>query len=127
MFLCERNIPIVLIVAVGTKVGEEKVRKSLQKIDYKEIDFWLCDEIGNSHFGFASRPEIWADENEYDGAKELCINLGTKIRRKEPLGFDGQGLLTVFPNNCPNNSLPILHGQSRDKDRPWKGLFPRQI
>ncbi len=41
---------------------------------------------------------------------------------KNPRGYKECGLLCVFCHKAPNNSLPILHA---NKNRKWKGLFPR--
>ncbi len=38
-----------------------------------------------------------------------------------PRGYGQSGLLVVMAHRCPNNSLPILHGQSRH----FEGLFVR--
>ncbi|MGD1015380.1 MAG: hypothetical protein ABR863_02915 [Roseiarcus sp.] len=41
--------------------------------------------------------------------------------RAEPFGFKGTGALVVMYSNCPNNSLAVLHNESKT----WTALFPR--
>src|SRR6266542_2575492 len=66
---------------------------------------------------------FWCNESERDRARALCTRLGTGLY-KHALGFGGQGLLLVFPDTCPNNSLPILFA-GRAGANAWNPLFPR--
>ena len=45
--------------------------------------------------------------------------------RSDFAGYGEQGLLLTFPRNCPNNTLPILHG-NRPGEKGWRAIFPRR-
>ncbi|MDU0342988.1 phosphoribosyltransferase-like protein [Bosea rubneri] len=45
----------------------------------------------------------------------------TNPNRRKPFGFREVGALVVMYSNCPNNTLPIIHNDSKN----WKALFPR--
>lgn len=53
--------------------------------------------------------------------KETILNYATRADRKRPKGFGDLGLVVVFQHRCPNNSVAILHAQSKN----WTPLFPR--
>ena len=62
---------------------------------------------------------------ELKKATEIFSKYGRKLYPKEPLGFGNSALLLVFPYNTPNNTLPVIWGQSYDINFKWKPLFPR--
>jgi hypothetical protein len=113
----------VLAVAC-TKDGDEAVRRMLQKSDGPEAEFRVCEFVQPNHFAFGPDNLIWADDAELEKAKALCMRIGALVHRENFLGFASQGLLLVFPENCPNNSLPLLHS-AQDEDGGWWPLFPR--
>ena len=43
---------------------------------------------------------------------------------KNPRGFGKTGLLFVLSHKTPNNTIPILHVNEKDR---WVGLFPRRL
>lgn len=45
----------------------------------------------------------------------------SNANRSKPFGFRDVGALIVMYSNCPNNTLPIIHNDSKN----WKALFPR--
>lgn len=121
--LMVKNLPIVVVVITATKDGEENIRKTISEMDNDKIDLRICEPIDNRLFAFKKGNKIWTDDNELERAKMLCRNIGNKIYKRAPLGYEKLGLLIVFPNTCPNNSLPILHSGSLKKG--WRPLFPR--
>jgi hypothetical protein len=40
---------------------------------------------------------------------------------RHPKGYGDCGLVIVLAHQCPNNSIPVLHGVHND----WYGIFPR--
>lgn len=123
-FIEERSLAIVVVVLVATNEGEKAVRKTLAKFENVNIKFRVCENLNDKHFAFSGASEIWESEDEYDRAKVLCKKIGTYVQKRQPLGYDNQGLLVVFPDRCPNNTVPLLHGVSHG-DVKWKPLFPR--
>ena len=68
---------------------------------------------------------IWDTQEEKERAKAFVADLGARVYKSQPLGFGGQGIMLVFPNTVPNNTLPILHSASKSGQKPWRPLFPR--
>ena len=122
----EKNrLAILIVVAFGTRDGEEYLRNQLEVIEYGGIDLYIGNTIQKPHYAFSDDSKLWEDELEMHKARELCDNNGAKIAKKTPLGYGDQGLLLVLPMNCPNNSLPILHSEGKGVNG-WKPLFPRR-
>jgi hypothetical protein len=84
----------------------------------------VCEVLAPEHYAFQGENDIWASVVEMDTAKTLVTNLGERVQRNNPLGYKNHGLLLTFWRNCPNNSLPILHGRGRPSS-PWEPLFQR--
>jgi hypothetical protein len=68
----------------------------------------------------------WVSESEAERAYSLIRTLGTRVYKKRPLGYGDLGLLLVFPQTVPNNTVPILHSQAKGSER-WDPLFPRPV
>jgi hypothetical protein len=121
------NVPIILVVLAATADGEAYVRTEVAKIDWVDFDLGICDLLSDRDFAF-SRNGIWEDADESARAKALCTDIGSWIYRDNPLGYGDQGLLVVFPDTCPNNSLPILHSDAHSASKKkWRPLFPRLV
>ncbi len=104
--------------------GELRVRSTLEDLDSR-AEVYVCEALDRPHVAFVDGVGIWEDEAERGIAKELCLRLGKEVSMTKPLGYRHQGLLVVLPENCPNNSLPILHGR-RKGEVSWRPLFERR-
>jgi hypothetical protein len=125
--LRDAAIPVILVALTATVDGEARVREELSRMKNAQVDLRVCEILRSETFAFASEA-IWADHEEYARAKALCTDLGVRIYRDNPLGYGDQGLLVVFPESCPNNSLPILHSPAQQSSgRTWRPLFPRLV
>jgi hypothetical protein len=120
-FLQDRNITVVVITLLSTREADEQIRAAIQRIKNVDVDFRSCEIIQDKHFAFRNRNGIWASQEEADKAKSLALEIGTSIYQRQPLGFGDLGLLVVFYDTCPNNTLPMLHGKSSG----WSPLFER--
>lgn len=120
----ERGMRLFVVALVATKAGEERVRRELRKLPIKECDLRVCELIAEEHFAFSQNANIWTSEEESRRAKALCLKHGQLVHKENPLGYGDQGLLLIFPDNCPNNTLPILHSDEQ-RDGGWTSLFPR--
>jgi len=122
--LVNRGIPILVIAMIATEEGEKKVNSYVKTVPNFPVRLHVSEYLGIDSFAF---PESglgpWDAEEQRDGAKALCIRLGAGLY-KNPLGYNGQGLLVVFPDTCPNNCLPILY-KTRTSNPPWRPIFPR--
>lgn len=126
-FLVERSAFVGVVALFSTAAGEAKVRKSLLGGAPIRCDLRICESLDDSFCAFpesANSLGIWPDRESLDKAKALCLDLGARIYRNNPLGFGGKGLLLVFPTTAPNNSLPILHSKSKGQPE-WHPLFER--
>lgn len=121
-FLEERGIHVFVVVAVATPEGEAAIRNAMRKLGYERCDLRVCEFLDPRHTCFPEGLGFWESAEEKLEAKALCLELGQRLRPKDPLGYHGQALLLVFPHNCPNNSLPILFAQGES----WRPLFPRK-
>ncbi|MER9751329.1 ATP-binding protein [Mesorhizobium sp. M0140] len=121
-FLKDRSITVVVVTLLATREADGRLRESLSKMHGVDIDFRTCEVLEDRHFAFRPNNGIWEDQTEADRAKDLVTTLGREIYKNDPLGFGDLGLLVVFNDTCPNNSLPILHA---GKTPTWNPLFER--
>ena len=119
------KIPLSIVVLCGTHEGESRVRSYLED-SMSNADLEICEVLDKNHFAFSKSVGFWESEEEKQIAKTLLRDLGVRVHKGIPLGYGNQGLLLTFPRNCPNNSLPILHGSGRG-DNKWYPIFPRSI
>ena len=117
------DIPLSVVVLCGTVEGEQRVRAYLAD-SMPNADLEICEMLESRHFAFGDSVGFWETEDEKMEAKALVMDLGARVQKNKPLGFENQGLLLTFSRNCPNNSLPILHGSAKG-ERSWNPLFPR--
>jgi hypothetical protein len=121
-----KNTKVRIITLVATEAAQNKILGAISNLSDLDIDFRSCEILEPEHFAFPSSGPFWPSTEEAARAKALCLDLGSHIYPKEPLGYGGMGLLVVFPSTVPNNSLPILHSYSRTSShRKWEPLFPR--
>jgi AAA+ ATPase superfamily predicted ATPase len=132
-FICDfkdllSDTKVRVITLVATSVAQGFILGHFKKIDGIDLDFRSCEILSNAAYAFPPDYTGWSSEEEMERAKDLCINLGSRIYKNSPLGYGGLGLLVVFPTTVPNNSLPILHTFARaGSDKQWNPLFPRVI
>ncbi|RVK52859.1 hypothetical protein CN155_21360 [Sinorhizobium meliloti] len=120
------DVPVMVLTMVATAEGDSAVREAFSELDWLNGDLRYCELLAEDKYAFSEGSPIWHTENERERAKSLARDLGAHIYRSNPLGFGNMGILMVFPANCPNNSLPILHSRGRQGDRvTWQPLFPR--
>jgi hypothetical protein len=121
----ERMIPVIVVVLLATATGEAVLRDAMEKEMGSNIDLRVCEHVETTLQAFGDEG-AWASLAESERANSLVRTLGTRVYRNHPLGYGDLGLLLVFPQTVPNNSLPILHSQAKGSDR-WEPLFPRPV
>jgi uncharacterized protein len=105
--------------------------KAIDKINEKALDIGLdceilvADILDERDSCFSINSNVFPDDNERTKAYEICNEYGKKIAKKIPLGYDNLQSLIVFPDNCPNNSLPILWKKLSKPVFSWQPLFER--
>ena len=125
MFMNNRSAMLAVVVLLASSKGEQRVRRTIKEFGFP-ADLRVCELIEPRHFAFGNETKIWKDKAEAERAKALCLEAGTRVYKKQPLGFGDDGLLVVFPMTCPNNSLPILHSSSKTAHK-WTPLFERPV
>ena len=128
-FCGSEKISLYIVTLVATVEADKLIREKLQSIEGIDADFRTCEIVEEKHCAFSEGSmAIWSSDDERGRARSLCMELGSKIYKTNPLGYGGLGLLIIFPNACPNNTLPILHSSGRLlNDKRWEPLFPRSV
>ena len=121
------NLKVCVVLYIATKKAKKRIEdalKSLTKSLKIEFDVLVIQEIDDS---------IGLTDKKLGGltpvlSEKFDDNLLTEHYKKgkteKPyLGFDECGLPIVLSHNCPNNSLPIIWHESKDKK--YRALFPR--
>jgi hypothetical protein len=121
----DRNIPVIVVVLFATVSGEQSLREAIVARMGSNIEFRICEQIDERLQTFG-QIDAWGSDEEAARARSLISTLGARIYKKWPLGYGGLGLLLVFPQTVPNNSLPILHSHAKGAER-WEPLFPRPV
>ena len=123
-----RQVKVRVVSLVSTVEAQEIVLNKMQTIGDVDIDFRSCEILDASAYAFSSEGQYWRSEDEQQRARALCIDLGSRIYRQNPLGYGNLGLLVVFPTTVPNNTLPILHSYARaGSTQSWRPLFLRVV
>src|SRR5439155_11718347 len=124
--LRELGKPLFAIAVTGTESGVSRVCEAMEDFGWLDFQARVCDPLLPRSFAFERDNGIWSSQDDFERAKSLCRDLGVNIYQDAPLGYGDQGLLIVFPDTCPNNTLPIIHSAARlDALRKWTALFPR--
>ncbi len=121
--LMDSDIRLLTVAALGTAKGERFLRERIARLGCT-AELRIAEVLSKAHFAFDEASHLWCDSEERGRAYELCQRLGAKVHRQNPLGFGNLGLLLVFQDTCPNNTLPILHGRIPGADG-WRPLFER--
>jgi len=127
--LLDKNIPLwqekvllIYAVVVGFEDGLNYIRDQVGH----DIPIICTHTLTTADKAFSEENNTFATAEERIRARDLVNRIGLAIERRAPLGYEGSEALIVFPDNVPNNSLPILFKESAKYDgKPWKPLFPR--
>lgn len=120
-FIAHRSIHIIAIAILATSEGEDRVRKAMQRIPYRNMDLRVCSNLDTTKFAFNEANSTWDSLEELAAAKALNQQIVGSFLKEPALGFGEMGLLTVFFDTCPNNTLPIIHSEGKG----WFPLFRR--
>lgn len=118
--------PIIGVALTATSQGAQYVRSALSDLTWIDFDLRVAHPLSAKEYAFGEKPGIWGTAEQYDRARTLLTDLGARISRKSPLGYGAQGLTVVFPDTCPNNTLPVLHGTGASRGE-WRPLFRRPL
>ena len=79
-------------------------------------------------WGILYSPEnnIFETPEERLKAFDIAHRIGSVLYRNNPLGWEDSQALVVFPENVPNNTLPLFYAEGVEYNgHPWRALFPR--
>ncbi len=118
--ILERNI----IIIIGVITGFQEAKYKIDLYGKKEripLSVKIIDPLNNESKCFDNNSLIYIRPIERDKAKNICYKLGIQLEKDHPLGYGNCQATIVFPNTCPNNSLPILWKETNF----WNPLFKR--
>ncbi|WP_419211119.1 AAA family ATPase [Maribacter sp. X9] len=118
--LLEKEINIIIGVITGFEEAKHKIYKYVKKTGLS-IKVILLDPLNKSDKCFDNSSLIFPKQIERQKAKNICFTIGVTLEKRHPLGYSDCQSRVVFPNTCPNNSLPILWKETGN----WKPLFKR--
>lgn len=122
--LKSQNVLAGLVIVIGYITGFQNSSTSAESKLYKkgfDITVKILDPLNNSDKVFNEDSHIFNNPNEKLEAKNICSDIGIKLEKNHPLGYGDCQAAIVFPNTCPNNSLPIFWKSGKD----WTPLFER--
>jgi hypothetical protein len=121
--LARRQIRVFIGSICAFSGGVDAVEQRSRMLAFK-VEVAPCDILTESDRCFSESSTIFTSEADREKAKEIASTYGKKIVKNAPLGYKDGQLLVVFPDNCPNNSLPILW-KTGTSSSPWTPLFGR--
>ena len=120
------GLKIRVITVASTPAAKAVLESSFSKIDDLDVRFFTAEVLGSDCLALPEDESGFASKDEWERARAICHDIGSRIDKRRPFGFGGQGLLVVFPTNTPNNTIPLLRSHSRTSPgTKWVPLFER--
>lgn len=116
----ENDLIIIIGIITGFEEAKHKIIDFAKKQDITII-LKLLKPLNDSDKCFSSTSLVFEKNIEREKAKEICEKIGVKLEKKHPLGYNDCQATVIFPNTCPNNTLPIFWKETTE----WKPLFKR--
>ena len=114
------SIDAVVVCLVGFSSARARIERFASSRKVK-VRVYFCEELGPEHSAFSESSTVFAHHAERMEARRVAESVGVSLERRQPLGYGGMEALVVFPEACPNNTLPILWSEAGK----WRPLFPR--
>ncbi|WP_282030017.1 phosphoribosyltransferase-like protein [Paracoccus marcusii] len=122
-----KDTKVRVVSLLSTDAALAKLEKDFSQISTADVTFRTCEVLDRRHYALPqdNKPEGFFVDS--DRAKALFTDLGVRIDKRRPLGYGNMGLLVIFPDNAPNNTLPILRSFSKSSllGSGWRPLFER--
>jgi hypothetical protein len=119
----KKQIKIIIGVISGFLDAKELIEKEVEKMKITNIEVIICEPLNKSDKCFSDESKIFANPDDRRNARDICWGKGHSLVPNNPLGFGDCQSIVIFPDTCPNNSLPILWAEKED----FKPLFKRKI
>jgi len=118
--ILRKKLIVIIGVITGFLEGKHLIEKSVQSLGLP-IKIVILDPLDKSNKVFDNESSVFTKPIERERTKKICYEIGLNLEKKHPLGYDNCQATVVFPNTCPNNSLPILW----KKTKTWNPIFER--
>ena len=115
-----RNILIFVSLITGFLKAKQRIEDTLIELDIKG-EVLIMNPLTEEDRCFSDNSKVFDQEHERILTKELCTRIGSTLEKQHPLGYEDSQLAVVFPDTCPNNTLPIFWKKNKD----WEPLFER--
>ncbi len=113
---------VVCAPVLAFESGLEYLRSELEPT----VHVVASRSLDSSDQAFTKESSAFETADERLRAREIAHRYGCQLEKKWPLGYENSEALIVFPDNVPNNSLPILYKQGKlTNGQDWVPLFPR--
>jgi hypothetical protein len=121
--LTQTKIKVIICSMFASVVGLQKARILAQKANFA-VDIEALFKVEKC---FESDCGVFDSKDDYAKAKDIALKKGLGLRSKHPLGHKGGQMLLAFPDNCPDNTLPIFNAIPSESSelKDWIPLFPR--
>ncbi len=116
----EKEIIVIIGIITGFQKAKYEVKKYADDLGFP-IEIVLIDPLNDSDKCFDEDSQIFTLPSERKKSKQVCQRIGETICPQYPLGYGDCQANVVFPNTCPDNTLPILWCEGK----AWRPLFKR--
>jgi hypothetical protein len=118
--IIDKQLIVIIGVITGFFDGKHAIEEYAKTLDFP-VSIKILDPLDKCNRCFDNDSSIFTKPIEREKTKKICYDIGLKLEKNHPLGFEDCQATIVFPNTCPNNTLPILW----KKTDVWKPLFER--
>ncbi|MBY5714721.1 ATP-binding protein [Rhizobium leguminosarum] len=120
------DLKVRVLTIASTPAAQTVLENRFARIDEIDVRFLTAEVLDNNSLALPDDFSGFSSKDEWERARALCQDIGSKIDKRRPLGYGGQGLLVVFPTNTPNNTIPLLRSHSKSTPgTKWFPLFER--
>lgn len=115
-----------ILLIYATIVGYEKGIDFLEDQLGEALNVVCAHRLTENDKAFSPDADLFGSVEDRLRARVIAHRIGTVLEKKHPLGWEESEALVVFPDNVPNNTLPIFCKDGPTyRQQPWAALFPR--
>ena len=119
----EFNVRILLFVAFGFEDALDSIIKKIEDLNLK-VDVHFGKQFGEEERIFSGKSRYFSSEDKKRDMEVILVeHFGHKVDKSRPKGYNDSEVAIVFPEKCPNNSLPVFWKSKAD----WTPLFRRIV